>query len=395
MRKRSIRSLGPGDLSGRRALVRVDYNVPLEASGAVGDTTRIEATFPTLRYLLNSGARPVLVSHLGRPGGRPDPDASLEPIASVAGELLGSPVRFLPTTDTDEAVAATRSLPAGEVLLLENTRFLPGETANDERLGRRLALLGDLYVNDAFGTTHRAHASVVGVPRHLSPAVAGFLVDRELEALNQVREAQRRPFVVAFGGAKIMDKIPLMESFLERADRILIGGAMANTFLAARGCETGASLVEEDAVGIAEEFLRRAPDRLVLPTDLVVGADDRDDAVVDADGIGAGMAAYDIGPETREAFSATISTAGTFFWNGPMGWFESPGYAQGTVELARAAVECTEAGGFAVVGGGDSARAIVEAGLEDQVSHVSTGGGASLEYLAHGTLPGLEVLDDA
>jgi 3-phosphoglycerate kinase len=395
MRKRSIRSLGPEDLSGHRVLVRVDYNVPLEASGAVGDATRIEASLPTLRYLLESGARPVLVSHLGRPGARPDPGASLEPIASLAGELLGSAVRFFPATDTDEAVAATRSLPVGEVLLLENTRFLPGETANDEDLGRRLALLGDLYVNDAFGATHRAHASVVGAPRHISPAVAGFLVERELEALNQVREAEKRPFVVAFGGAKIMDKIPLMESFLERADRILIGGAMANTFLAARGFGTGASLVEEDAVGIAADFLRRAPDRLVLPTDLVVGAEGREDAIVDSEGIQEGMAAYDIGPSTREAFAATISTAGTFFWNGPMGWFEAPAYAQGTVELARAAVECTEAGGFAVVGGGDSARAIVEAGLEDRVSHVSTGGGASLEYLAHGTLPGLEVLDDA
>lgn len=395
MRKRSIRSLGPEDLSGRRVLVRVDYNVPLEPSGAVGDATRIEATLPTLRYLLDSGARPVLVSHLGRPGGRPDPRASLAPIAALAGELLGSPVHFFPSTDTEEAVAAARALPVGEVLLLENTRFLPGETSNDEDLGRRLARLGDLYVNDAFGTTHRAHASVVGAPRHLAPAVAGFLVERELEALNRVREAPGRPFVVAFGGAKIVDKIPLMESFLERADRILIGGAMANTFLAARGFETGSSLVEDDAVGIAREFLECAPDRLMLPTDLVVGADGEADAVVAADGIGERVAAYDIGPGTREAFAAAISTAGTFFWNGPMGWFEVPAYAQGTVRLAVAAVECTEAGGFTVVGGGDSARAIVEAGLADRVSHVSTGGGASLEYLAHGSLPGLEVLDDA
>ena len=259
-------------------------------------------------------------------------------------------------------------------------------------------MLGDIYVNDAFGTTHRRHASVVGAPRYMTPAVAGLLVERELEALNRIRKSPRRPFVVAFGGAKIMDKIPLMESFLERADRILIGGAMANTFFAARGLETGRSLVEEDAVETAAEFLSRAPDRLVLPTDVVVGTPDGSKGAGDAvevDGIPAAGAAYDIGPRTREAFAESISSAGTFFWNGPMGWFEEPGYAAGTVAVARAAVTATEAGGFVVVGGGDSARAIVEAGLASRVSHVSTGGGASLEYLAHGTLPGLEVLDDA
>lgn len=398
MNKASIRSLAPESLAGRRVLVRVDYNVPLDETGIVGDTTRIEASFPTLRFLLERGARPILVSHLGRPGGRPVPEASLRPVAAIAGELLGCPVRFLGSTDTPEAVEASCNLPAGEVLLLENTRFLPGETSNDEALGERLSRLGDLYVNDAFGSIHRSHASVVGAPGHLAPAVAGLLVERELEALNRIRIDPARPFVVAFGGAKIMDKIPLMEAFLESADRILIGGAMANTFFAAQGLETGESLVEEDAVEIAEQFLSLAPDRLVLPSDVVAGvpgAPGEATVVVEADEIPMGAAAYDIGPRTRKTFAEVIASAGTFFWNGPMGWFEEPGYSDGTLAVAQAAAASAAAGGFAVVGGGDSARAIVEAELESSVSHVSTGGGASLEFLAHGTLPGLEVLDDA
>ncbi len=398
MLKRSLRSLDPADLAGRRALVRVDYNVPLDESGGVGDVARLEGTLPTLRYLLDAGARPILLSHLGRPGGRVSPEDSLRRIAEVLAGLLAIPVRFVPSTDTQEALEASRSLPTGELLLLENTRFLPGETANEPALGERLALLGDFYVNDAFGSTHRSHASVVGVPRYLNPAVAGLLVEAELEALTRIREAPDRPFVVAFGGAKILDKISLMESFLTRADRILIGGAMANTFFAALGWPTGRSLVEDDAIGIAADFAARAPDLLVLPEDVVVGevgsVRAESATVVSADTIPADRAAYDIGPATRRRFSAVIATAGTFFWNGPMGWFETAGYAEGTNEVARAAAIATESGAFAVVGGGDSARAIREAGLSDRVSHVSTGGGASLEFLAHGTLPGLEALDD-
>ncbi len=398
MTKRSLRSLEPAVLAGRRALVRVDYNVPLDESGGVGDAARLEGTLPTLRYLLAAGSRPILLSHLGRPGGHVLPDASLRPIAEVLAELLAIPVRFVPSTDSSEAIEASRSLPAGQVLLLENTRFLAGETSNEATLGERLALLGDFYVNDAFGTMHRSHASVVGVPSHLKPAVAGLLVEAELEALTRVREAPDRPFVVAFGGAKIRDKIPLMERFLTRADRILIGGAMANTFFAALGWPTGRSLVEADAIAVAAEFAARAPDRLMLPEDVVVGevgsARDASAMVVPADTIPADLAAYDIGPATRQRFSAVIATAKTFFWNGPMGWFETAGYAEGTREVARAAVIAADSGAFAVVGGGDSARAIREAGLADRVSHVSTGGGASLEFLAHGTLPGLETLDD-
>lgn len=398
MTKRSLHSLDPAVLAGRRALVRVDYNVPFDASGGVRDAARLEGTLPTLRYLLDAGARPILLSHLGRPGGQVVPEDSLRPIAEVLARLLTIPVRFAPSTDTIEAIEASRSLPAGEVLLLENTRFLAGETSNEAALGERLALLGDFYVNDAFGTAHRSHASVVGVPSHLKPAVAGLLVEAELEALTRIREAPDRPFVVAFGGAKILDKIPLMESFLTRADRILIGGAMANTFFAALGWPTGRSLVEAEAIGIAAEFAARAPDRLLLPEDVVVGETGsvgaESGAVVSADTIPADRAAYDIGPATRERFSAVIATAGAFFWNGPMGRFETAGYDEGTREVARAAVIATESGAFTVVGGGDSARAIREAGLAQRVSHVSTGGGASLEFLAHGTLPGLEALDD-
>ncbi len=397
MNKRSVRSLDMSGLVGQRALVRVDYNVPLEEGGRVADAARIEATLPTLRLLLGAGIRPILLSHLGRPGGRIVPEESLRPVAAVLQELLGTPVHFLASTDTDLALETSLGLPEGELLLLENTRFLPGETTNDEALGARLARMGDFYVNDAFGTTHRAHASVVGAPAHLKPAVAGLLVEAELDALERVRSAPDRPFVVAFGGAKIRDKIQLMEAFLASAETILIGGAMANTFLAGMGRPVGESLVEYDAVEVAADFLARAPERLVLPADLVVGVpgrDSNDSRIVPADAIPDGMAAYDIGPQARERFSDTIARAGTFFWNGPMGWFEAAGYAEGTRAVARAAVAAAESGAFAVVGGGDSARAIREAGLADRVSHVSTGGGASLEYLAHGTLPGLEALDD-
>ncbi|HSM08321.1 MAG TPA: phosphoglycerate kinase [Gemmatimonadota bacterium] len=398
MNRRSVRSLDRESLHGRRALVRVDYNVPIGTGGRIEDATRIEATLPSLRLLLGAGARPVLISHLGRPGGKVVEDLSLRPVAAALEELLGTPVRFRADTDTDEAVAATRALPAGEVMLLENTRFLPGETKNDAGLARRLARLGDVYVNDAFGSTHRAHASVVGVTEHLRPSVAGLLVEAELEALSRLREGHERPFVVAFGGAKISDKMPLVEAFVDRADTLLVGGALANTFLAAAGREVGRSLVEQEAVPFAREILERSDIELRLPVDLVVGVPG-DEAgerrVVSAEKIPADMAAYDIGPDTRAEFAAVIRDARTFFWNGPMGWFEAEGYDAGTRAVAVAAAESAQAGAFCVIGGGDSARAVHEADLADRVSHVSTGGGAALEYLAHGTLPGLEALDEA
>lgn len=397
MKRKRLRDLAPESLSGSRALVRVDYNVPLTPEGTVADATRIEATRLTLEYLLEADARPVLLSHLGRPKGEVTAKYSLAPVAQVLEGILGVPVRFVASTVDDKAVGASRSLEPGHVLLLENTRFLPGETSNDEDLSRQFAELGDLYVNDAFGSTHRAHASVVGVTEFLRPAVAGMLVESELRALEAVREARERPFVVAFGGAKIGDKIGLLEAFLQRADRVIVGGAMANTFLLASGGRVGASLVEEQAVPVAKQFLERWGERIRLPTDLVVARADAEDAaeagVAPARAVPEGLAALDIGPETRRDFAAVLADARTLFWNGPMGLFERSGFGGGTVAVARAAADATTRGAFTVIGGGDSASAIRQAGLLDAVSHVSTGGGASLEYLARGALPGIQALD--
>lgn len=399
MRRKNLADLAPSDLDGRRVLIRVDYNVPRAEDGSVSDVTRIRATLPTLRYVLEKGGRPILLSHLGRPKGQIVPSMSLASVAPVLAEELGASVQFAPSTDTDEAVAASESLGRGEVLLLENTRFLAGETTNDPALAERFARLGDLFVNDAFGSTHRAHASVVGVTEYLRPAVAGFLVQEELEALAGLRDGRSRPFILILGGAKIGDKIGLLEAFLGTADAVLIGGAMANTFLAATGACTGRSLVEEDAVSVARRFLETGGDTLRLPTDLVVadpGAPDASNSrVVDASAVPPDLAALDIGPDSREAFAAVVRAAGTVFWNGPMGLFEKSGFDAGTVAVARAAADCTASGGFTVIGGGDSAAAIQQIGLSDSVSHVSTGGGASLEYLAEGTLPGIEALDPA
>lgn len=396
--KRALRDLSAAELSGRRALVRVDYNVPLE-DGTVADTTRIEATYPTLRHLLERGAHPVLMSHLGRPKGEPDPRYSLEPVAGVLERGFGARVLFVAPADGREAVEASTRLAGEEILLLENTRFLAGEKENDDALAERLAALGDLFVNDAFGSLHRAHASVVGVARHLRPAVAGLLVEAELEALGSLREEPARPFVVAFGGAKIGDKIDLVQAFLERADRLLIGGAMANTFLRSRGREMGASLVEEEALDVARRLLEEEGEKMLLPTDLVVtpdaGAEEPEVRVVGPDSVPGDHSAVDIGPETREAFVREVRRARTLFWNGPMGLFEREPFAEGTFALARAAAEATDAGAFTVIGGGDSASAVRKAGVEGRVSHVSTGGGASLEFLARGTLPGLDPLDEA
>lgn len=399
MLRRSLADLAPSELNGRRVLIRVDYNVPLAADGSVSDVTRVRATLPTLRHVLENGGRPVLLSHLGRPKGQVVPSMSLAPVAPVLAAELGTPVRFVPSTDTDAAVRASTDLRPGEVLLLENTRFLSGETTNDPALAARFARLGDVFINDAFGSTHRAHASVVGVADHVRPAVAGFLVQRELEALSGLRSGGEKPFVVILGGAKIGDKIGLLETFLGTADRVLIGGAMANTFLSAMGASTGRSLVEGEAVALAGRFLATGGDTLVLPTDLVVADPSAPDAseavVVPADSVPSDLAALDIGPESREAFAAIVRGAETVFWNGPMGLFEKPGFDAGTVSVALATAECTAAGGFTVIGGGDSAAAIRQAGLTDAVSHVSTGGGASLEFLAQGSLPGIEALDPA
>ena len=393
---RTLRDL-PAGLAGKRGLVRVDYNVPLDA-GQVADATRIEASLPTLRWLLRHDVRPVLLSHLGRPGGQPNPALSLAPVASALAGLLDAEVLFSAPCDGEDALRASRELGAGQVLLAENTRFLPGETANDDALAGRLARLGDFFVNDAFGTLHRAHASTTGVPALLSPSAAGLLVERELEALGAL-DRPRRPFIVAFGGAKIGDKIELMRRFVERADLILVGGAMANTFLRAQGIETGTSLVEEEALDLARSILVAGGERIRLPTDVTVldrsGGEGESAESVESVAVGAiepQTAALDIGPETRARYAEALDGCAAFFWNGPMGLFEDPRFAAGTFATAEAAAEATAAGGFTVIGGGDSAAAVRQAGLRDRVSHVCTGGGAALEYLSSGRLPGLDVL---
>ncbi len=384
----------PADLAGKRGLVRVDYNVPLNA-GQVADATRIEASLPTLRWLLRRGARPVLLSHLGRPGGRPDPALSLSPVASALADLLATEVLFSAPCDGGDALRASRQLGTSQVLLVENTRFLPGETANDEALAGRLARLGDFFVNDAFGTLHRAHTSTTGVPALLTPSAAGLLVERELDALDALNRPPR-PFVVAFGGAKIGDKIALMRRFVERADLILVGGAMANTFLRAQGSETGTSRVEETALDLARSIRSAGGERIRLPTDVLVlnrsGGEGESVESVEVDEIGPGMTALDIGPESRARFAEALRGCGAFFWNGPMGLFEDPRFAGGTFAIAEAAAEATAAGAFTVIGGGESAAAVRRAGLLDRVSHACTGGGAALEYLSGGRLPGLDAL---
>lgn len=395
--KRTLESLPPAALEGRRALVRVDFNVPLK-DGAVADDTRIRASLPTIKYLRDRGARVVLLSHLGRPTGGPDPAFSLEPVARALERLLGAPVVFLRDPLSDEAVAATKRLPRGGVALAENTRFYPGEERNDPELARRFAALGDLYVNDAFGSAHRAHASTEGVARVLKPAVSGFLMERELRYLGEALDRPRRPFVAVLGGAKISGKIDLIEALLPKVDAVLVGGAMAGTFFRAMGLETGGSLVEPDRVGLAADLLRKAGPKLVLPAGAVVaqrlepGAETR---TVPRDAIPPGWAMYDIDPATEREFGARIEAAGTVLWNGPMGVFETPPFDHGTRAVAEALARATERGAITVVGGGDSAAAVAAAGLADRMTHVSTGGGASLEFLEGKVLPGVAALDEA
>ncbi|MGZ8376990.1 MAG: phosphoglycerate kinase [Gemmatirosa sp.] len=397
MNKKTIRDLRDEELRGRRALVRVDFNVPLE-NGAVGDDTRIRAALPTIRALLERGARVVLLSHLGRPKGAPEAKYSLFPVATRLAELLEGPkVTFFSTTVGDEVRAATQQLEPGTVALLENTRFLPGEEQNDDALARELATLGDVYVNDAFGAAHRAHASTEGVARHLRPAVAGLLMEKELEYLGRALAEPKRPFVAILGGAKISGKLDVISALLPKVDRMLIGGAMANTFFRAMGLETGKSLVEEDRVDMARELLATSGDKLLLPVDAIVAPTLSGDAptkIVTRAAIPADQAMFDIGPLSIEAFAEEVCEAKTVLWNGPMGVFETPPFDAGTLGVARALVEATEQGATTIVGGGDSAAAIAQAGLENRVTHVSTGGGASLEFLEGKELPGVAALDD-
>jgi phosphoglycerate kinase len=396
-RKLSVEDL---DVRGCRVLVRCDLNVPLK-DGQVADATRIAASVPTLKYLVEAGARVVVMSHLGRPKGKRVADMSLAPVAGVLADQLGVPVRMAPDCVGAETAALAASLRDGEVLLLENLRFHPEEEANDADFAAQLAALGDLYVNDAFGTAHRAHASTAGVPALLHQAAAGFLMRKELEYLGSATSEPRHPYVAILGGAKISGKIDVLENLFGRVDTLLIGGAMANTFFKAKGWETGKSLVEEDRLEMARDLLARAEREnvdFVLPVDCVVAdrfAEDAAHEVVAADAMPADRTMLDIGPESVKRFAAVIRAARTVLWNGPMGVFEMPAFAQGTLGIARALAEATEAGATTIVGGGDSAAAVAQAGLADKVSHVSTGGGASLEFLEGKDLPGVAALTEA
>lgn len=398
MRKKNVRDLPESLVRGKRALVRVDFNVPLDEKGRITDDSRIRSALPTIELLLERGARPVILSHLGRPKGKPEQKYSLQPVARRLGELMGRKVTFVESTDSDEAAKATHKLPPGEVLLLENTRFLGGEEMNDLRLARALSELGDFFVNDAFGAAHRAHASTAGVAEHLRPSVAGLLMQKELDYLGGALDKPKKPFVAILGGAKISGKIDVIEALLPKVDALLIGGAMACTFYKAMGLETGKSLVEPDRVTMAKDLIARGGTRLILPHDAVVAPsleDARSARPVPKNAIPRDQAMFDIGPQTAASYSRAIAAARTVIWNGPMGVFETPPFDAGTLAVAQAMAAATTKGATTIVGGGDSAAAVAEAGLEAKMSHVSTGGGASLEFLEGKPLPGVEALDDA
>ncbi len=390
----SKRSVADADVSSKRVLVRVDFNVPLR-DGRVVDDTRIRASLPTIRHLIDRGSSVVLVTHLGRPKGTCEPKYSVAPVAERLGELLERPVKTVDAVVGEQAERATHNLLPGDVLLLENSRFEPGEEKNDPALSRQLAKLGDLFVNDAFGAAHRAHASTVGVAE-LLPAYAGFLLLREEAVLSRLLRDPERPFVAIIGGAKVSDKLAVLGTLLARVDALLLGGGMANTLLLARGHEIGASLAEPNLVEEARRLIASAEERsiaLLMPTDVVVGPslESTEAQTVSIDAITADQAIFDIGPRTVEAYCAEVARARTVFWNGPMGVFEQTPFAAGTLGIARCVAA---ADAFTVVGGGDSLAALEAAGVSDKIDHVSTGGGASLEFLEGRTLPGIAAIPD-
>ncbi len=399
MQKKTIRDV---EWAGKRALVRVDFNVPQDESGAVTDDTRIRAALPTIRYLLEHGANGVvLMSHLGRPKGKVNPKYSMRPVVERLFELLpeATEVRKTEAITGEAAEAAASMLRPGMVLMLENTRFDPREEANDPAMAQELARLGDVFVNDAFGAAHRANASTEGVAHHL-PAVAGLLMEKELEYIGGALENPKRPFVTIIGGAKISDKIGVIENLLGKVDALLIGGGMANTFLLAQGKELGDSLVEPESVSVARELIEKAKAanvRLLLPEDAVIAdafSADANRKTVSVDAVPAGWRVLDIGPATVRRFSDEIAQAKLVIWNGPMGVFELEPFAEGTRAVAQAMAAASRAGATTIVGGGDSVAAVEQAGLADEMSHVSTGGGASLELLEGKALPGVAALQD-
>lgn len=394
MNKMTIRDV---DLTGKRVLIRVDFNVPLESS-TITDDTRIRAAVPTLRFILEHNPRSILLmSHLGRPKGGPDPKFSLAPVAPALSKLLGKEVQFAEDCVGTKAEEAAQNLSEGGVLLLENTRFHKGEEKNDLELAKQMASLGDIFVMDAFGSAHRAHSSTVGVTEFLT-AVAGFLMEKEIDYLATALENPKRPFIAILGGAKVSDKIEVIESLLGKVDKLLIGGGMANTFIKAQGISVGKSLAEDEALDTAKELLKKGSDKLVLPVDGTIGDDFRNEAnrkTVDIkNGVPDGWSIYDIGPKTVESFKAILQNAKTVVWNGPMGVFEMSNFAAGTNAVAQLLADQTKNGAITIIGGGDSVAAIENAGLADQVTHISTGGGASLEMLEGKTLPGVAALKD-
>ncbi len=397
MNKLSIDDL---ELQGKRVLIRVDFNVPLDENRHITDDLRIRAALPTIRKVIDSGGRAILCSHLGRPKGKRDEAFSLKPVAEHLSRLLEKPVKFAPDCIGPEVEEMKRSLQDGEVLLLENVRFHPGETANDPEFARQLAAECDLYINDAFGTAHRAHASTVGVTQFLSPCAAGYLMQKELQYLGKALEHPERPFVAILGGAKISGKIDVIENLLGKTDTLIIGGGMIFTFFKAHGWEIGNSIVEEDRLEMAKEILKKSQESnttLELPVDVLVA--DKVEAgaatqIVPVHEIPAGWYGVDIGDKTIARFKEILSTARTVVWNGPMGVFEIDDFARGTEAIARYLAEITAGGATTIVGGGDSAAAVKKFGLEGQLTHVSTGGGASLEFLEGKELPGVAALTD-
>ncbi len=388
MNKKTVRDI---DVKDKRVLVRVDFNVPIE-NGKVTDDTRIVASLPTIRDLIGRGAKVILVSHLGRPKGR-DEKLSLRPVAERLQALLGSPVAFVHDTVGPEVERVIQGMKPGDVVLLENVRFYPEEEKNDAAFAKKLASLADVYVNDAFGSAHRAHASTEGVAHYL-PAVAGFLMEKELNYLGAALANPARPFVAILGGAKVSDKIKVIDNLLPKVDALLIGGGMANTFLQARGLNIGQSLVEKDKLDVARALLNKAGDKIALPVDVVVADKFEANAqskIVSVDQVPTDWRILDIGPKTIDAFERVLSTAKTVVWNGPLGVFEFPPFAKGTIEIARrlASLNATT-----IIGGGDSAAAVEQAGVADKMTHISTGGGASLEFLEGRELPGVAALQD-
>lgn len=395
----NVRSIDQLDLAGKRVLVRVDFNVPLDDAGHITDDKRIAESLPTIRKIMESGGRAILMSHMGRPKGERKEKYSLRPVAGRLSQLLGTEVKLAPDCVGEEVKHMAEAMRDGEVLLLENLRFHKEEEANDDEFARQLAVLGDVYINDAFGTAHRAHASTEAVARFVREKAAGYLMLKELKFLGEAVRNPERPFVAILGGSKISGKIDVITALLDQCDSILIGGGMMFTFFKAQGKEIGSSLVEEDKIDMARQILADAETKnvpLVLPTDVVLAdkfAEDADTRIASIDEIPAGWMGLDIGPDTRRDFAARIMEAKTVAWNGPMGVFEMEKFAAGTKAVAEALAEATAKDAITIVGGGDSAAAIAELGLADNVTHVSTGGGASLEFLEGKELPGVKALE--